>query len=363
MAYLENRIHKLQQLLQKMGLDGLIVTEGYNLRYLTGFKGGTGDGLLVVGLHEARLITDARYQTEYQDQLPEDVSLVITREYYAEAVKTVAEFGIKQLAFEASLSYEIYNYIEELLPADISLDALPGAIESLREAKDEQEITAIKKATQASVKAFNELLNFIKVGQTERQVADELDRLQKKFGGSKPSFDTIVASGYRSALPHGEATDKVIEAGDLVTIDFGYYVDGYTSDVTRTIAMGQIDPELEKIYNIVKEANAEAIDVVKPGIATAEVDRVARQYIEERGYGQYYNHGTGHGAGLNIHEGPVLTVNAGDEVLAGNLLTIEPGIYLPERGGVRIEDDILVTPQGHENLTEGISKELIIIDR
>jgi len=216
------------------------------------------------------------------DRLPEGVDFMVTRAYYEAAAQTAVEFGIKRLGFEASMPYAVYDVMDELLPADISFDAVPEAIEALREVKDEAELAALRRAADASIKAFNDLMAFIKPGMTERQVANELDRLQKFYGAEKASFDTIVASGYRAALPHGEATDKVIAPGELVTIDFGYYVDDYTSDITRTIAIGEVDEELQKIYHIVKQANENAIDVIKPGISGSEVDRVAREYITQQ---------------------------------------------------------------------------------
>lgn len=360
--YYEARIAKLQKLLAKLNLDGMIVYQGFNTKYLTGFEGGTGDGIVIVGKKNARLITDARYEEDYKNRLPEVVDFKVTRDYYGVAVETAQEFGIKKLAFEASLPYDIYDYLDELLPADIDFDALPKAIEVLREVKDAQELEALRKAANASVKAFKDLLPFIKPGKTEREVANELDRLQKIYGAQKASFDTIVASGYRSALPHGEATDKVIENGELVTIDFGYYVDGYTSDVTRTIAVGNVSDELKTIYEIIKQANQNAIDVVKPGISGSEIDKVARDYITEHGYGQQFNHGGGHGVGLDIHEGPAISPRSSDEMQVGHLLTIEPGIYLANQGGVRIEDDVIVTTDGFENLTASLPKDLIVIE-
>lgn len=360
--YYEARIAKLQKLLAKLNLDGMIVYQGFNTKYLTGFEGGTGDGIVIVGKKNARLITDARYEEDYKNRLPEVVDFKVTRDYYGVAVETAQEFGIKKLAFEASLPYDIYDYLDELLPADIDFDALPKAIEVLREVKDVQELEALRKAANVSVKAFKDLLPFIKTGKTEREVANELDRLQKIYGAQKASFDTIVASGYRSALPHGEATDKVIENGELVTIDFGYYVDGYTSDVTRTIAVGNVSDELKTIYEIVKQANQNAIDVVKPGISGSEIDKVARDYITEHGYGQQFNHGGGHGVGLDIHEGPAISPRSSDEMQVGHLLTIEPGIYLANQGGVRIEDDVIVTTDGFENLTAALPKDLIVIE-
>ncbi|MCP1275518.1 aminopeptidase P family protein [Leuconostoc citreum] len=360
--YFEARIAKLQRLLEKLELDGMIVYQGANTKYLTGFDGGTGEGVVVVSRTQACLITDARYEEDYRHRLPENVDFKVTRAYYEAAVETVIAFGIKQLAFEATLPYNVYDLMDQLLPADITFDALPDAVETLREVKDTVELEALRLAAKSSVQAFNDLLQFIKVGMTEKQVANELDRLQKHYGAEKASFDTIVASGYRSALPHGEATDKIIELGDLVTIDFGYYVNDYTSDVTRTIAMGTISDELREVYAVVKQANENAIDIVKPGISGSEIDSVAREYITNHGFGEFYNHSTGHGVGLDIHEGPALSSRSSDEMQSGHLLTIEPGIYLPGKGGVRIEDDVIVTSDGYENLTEGITKSLVIIE-
>ena len=176
--YFESRIAKLQKLLKKLDLDGLVVYQGANTKYLTGFDGGTGDGVVVVGPDRARLITDARYEEDYKDRLPEGVDFMVTRAYYEAAAQTAVEFGIKRLGFEASMPYAVYDVMDELLPADISFDAVPEAIEALREVKDEAELAALRRAADASIKAFNDLMTFIKPGMTERQVANELDRLQ-----------------------------------------------------------------------------------------------------------------------------------------------------------------------------------------
>lgn len=200
MAFYEKRIAKLQKLLKQLDLQGMVITNGSNMRYLTGFTGGTGDGVLVVSLADAAFITDARYENEYVNALPEGVSLSVTRAYYQVAVEKVVAFGIKKLGFEADMAYGTYELLDDLLPADISFDAVPGAVEALREIKDEAEADALRKAAEASTKAFNELMTEIKVGMTEREVANRLDALQKKYGADKPSFDTIVASGVRSSM-------------------------------------------------------------------------------------------------------------------------------------------------------------------
>ncbi|USS92057.1 M24 family metallopeptidase [Fructobacillus americanaquae] len=361
MGFYEERLNKFQKLLKKLDLQGMIISNASNLNYLIGFGGVPGDGVLVVSLADAAFITDARYENEYVGTLPQGVSLKVTRQYYEKAAEVAREFRIEKLGFESDLPYAFYEELDDLLPANVSFDAVPGAVEALRETKDDQEADALRKAAQASIKAFNALLKEVKVGMTEKEVANRLDVLQKQFGAEKPSFETIVASGYRSAMPHGMASDKKLEAGELVTVDFGYYVDGYTSDVTRTFALGEIDPELKKIYEIVKEANENTIAVLKAGISASEVDRVARDFITEKGYGEEFQHSTGHGAGLDIHEGPYLSSRSSDEVQVGNLLTVEPGIYLAGKGGVRIEDDVLITKDGHEVLTADLPKDLIVL--
>ncbi|HEY4399662.1 MAG TPA: aminopeptidase P family protein [Lactobacillaceae bacterium] len=361
-AVYEARLAKLQKFLGALDVDGLLIYQGFNTNYLVGFDGGTGDGVVVVGKNKVRLITDARYEEAFKDNLPAGVQFDVTRDYFGHAAQAAKDFGIKVLGFEADLPYALWDQLDEILPVSVDLKPVPGAVEALREVKDDTELAALRKANDVSIKAFNDLLPFIKVGVTERQIANELDRLAKLHGAEKASFDTIVASGVNSAKPHGTASDKALAAGELVTIDFGYYVDGYTSDITRTLAIGDVDAELVTIYNTVRQAKLNAVDTVKSGISGAEVDKVARDIIVEAGYAEAFNHSTGHGVGLNIHEGPALSARSSDELLPGHLLTIEPGIYLTGKGGVRIEDDVIVTATGYENLTAALSDELIVIE-
>lgn len=358
-TYQEKRIEKLQKILEKINLDAMVVYNGFNTRYLLDFTGGTGDGVLVVGKNSARFITDARYEEDYKNRLPKQVSFKVTRQYFGEAINYIKDMGYKEVGFESDLPFAIWDNLDENLPEKVNFQPVPELIETIREVKDEYEIEQLKKANEISIKAFNDLLPFIKAGVTEREVCNELDRLAKLYGAEKISFDTIVASGYRSALPHGEATDKVIEEGELVTIDFGYYYNGYTSDITRTVAVGKLDDKLKDVYETVKVAKDLTIKAMKAGVAANEIDKVARDYIESKGYGQYFEHATGHGAGLDIHETPVLAARVSDPIQKNNLLTVEPGIYLPGIGGVRIEDDILVTDDGYINFTEELTSELI----
>lgn len=363
-AKMTTRIENVRQVFTLLKIDGLLIADGMNMAYLTGFTGGTGDGLVLVGGDQVALITDSRYEDAYRDQLPEGVELLVTRNYWGVAMAAARRFKIDKLGFEDSLPFRDFDYIDEnFVGTDIA--PVPNLIEALREVKDEQELEKLRHSAQVAVAGFNDMLSELHVGMTEREIANLLDYKMKQHGADKPSFDTIVASGYRGALPHGTYSDKPIENGELVTIDFGYYVAGYTSDITRTIAFGSLDDQLQEIYDVTLEAQKATIAAIKDGVAVSQVDKIARDIITSAGYGEQYTHSTGHGVGLDIHEGPILSVNAPveDQIKTGMILTIEPGIYLTNIGGVRIEDDVVVMADGFENLTEGITTDLIVIDK
>jgi len=359
---MKTRIENVRRLFEPLGIDGFIIANGTNMQYLTGFTGGTGDGLVLIGRENAALITDARYEEDYRNQLDDSVQLLVTRDYWGVAMAAAKRFKIENLGFEDTLPFRDFDFLDENFDG-VDIAPVPALLEAIREVKDATELAKLRRAAQIAVDAFNEMVPQLHVGMTEREVANLLDRIAKEKGADKPSFDTIVASGYRGALPHGTYTDKVITAGELVTIDFGYYVDGYTSDITRTLAFGELDEESQRIYDVTLAAQEATIAAVKPGVGNAQLDKIARDIITEAGFGKNYNHSTGHGIGLDIHEGPLLSANspAEDVVQAGMLLTIEPGIYLAGKGGVRIEDDIIVTADGFENLTAGIPTSLIVV--
>lgn len=353
------RIFRVRKFLEYFKIDSIIIYNGLNIQYLTGFDGGTGEGVLAISKDKAVLITDDRYQEAFTNNLPEEVKLFITRDYFGDLIKIVNSWKPKKTGFESTIPYEIFDYIDRNIDSD--LISVPGAIEALREIKDQQEIINIEEAAKRSVKAFNRLLKYIKKGQTEKEIADQLEFYAREEGLQKSSFDTIVASGENSAKPHAKASSRVLRDGDFLTIDFGYFFNGYTSDIARTLAIGKPSDKNIKIYKIVKEAQERSINMVKSGQNLDDVDRASRSYISESGYGDFYNHGGGHGIGLDIHEGPSINSVSDDEASSGQVITIEPGIYIPNEMGVRIEDDILVEEDGFKNLTEGISKELISI--
>lgn len=353
------RIKHLQSQLHSLKIDCLIVTDQYNVQYLSDYDELEGDGCLVVSEEQVTLITDARYEEDLKQQLNSAISLRITRDYYGEARNVITELGLKYVGFEDTVSYQTYATLKELFGN--SLRPLSGTIQKLREVKDEQEIAILKKSTELAADGFKALLKFVQVDQTEREVSNWLNNWMLVHGATKPSFDTIVASGYRSALPHGSATDKRIADGDMVTVDFGYFYEGYTSDVTRTFAVGDPGEKMREVYAVVKQAQANMFTAIKSGANGQEVDKAGRDYITEKGFGDFYNHGSGHGIGLEIHEGPNLGARYVDEILtSGNIVTAEPGVYLPEIGGVRIEDDLLVTESGNEILTDA-PRDLIIL--
>lgn len=363
-----DRIEKVRKNLAVFNADGMLIADGDNLRYLTGFLGGTGDGLLLIGTSDrkAALITDARYEEELRTSLPEGIDLLITRDYYGVAMLAAKRFKINNLGFEDTLPFKIFDVLDENFEGqdeNSDIVPIPELVEWLRQVKSDDELNALRRSTKIAVQAYEELLKKIEVGMTERQVANLLDYIIKGMGATGSSFETIVASGYRGALPHGEATDKKLAEGELVTIDFGYFVDGYTSDITRTFALGSVDEGMKKAYQVVQQANKKAIQKIKAGVLAGEVDQAAREVIEQAEYGKYYTHATGHGVGLAIHEGPVVSAQAEERLEAGMLLTIEPGIYIPGAFGIRIEDDVIVTSNGIENLTSDLTTDLISISR
>lgn len=351
------RVDNLRKAMKKDGLDAFLVTSMYNLRYLTNFTGTT--GLAVITQEKAYFVTDFRY-TEQAAAQAQGYEIVQNQgPIFDEIVKIAEQDQLKNLAFEETqVTFAAYSQLEEIVPCD--LIPVAGMIEGLREVKDEDEIAIIEKACAIADQGFEYVLKMIKPGMTEIEVANQLDFYMRSLGASGVSFDTIVASGLRSAMPHGVASEKVIEKGDLITLDFGCYYQGYVSDMTRTFAIGDPGAKLKEIYQIVLDAQLKVLDAAQPGLTGVQLDAIARDYITEKGYGDAFGHSTGHGIGLEIHEGPNVSRLAEKQFVVGNVITDEPGIYLPGIGGVRIEDDLLITETGNRVLTHS-PKELIIL--
>ncbi|EOA3420663.1 M24 family metallopeptidase [Enterococcus hirae] len=351
------RVEKLRKKMQEENLDSFLITSPYNLRYLTNFTGTT--GLAVITLEKAFFITDFRYTEQAAAQAQGFEIIKNVGSIFEEVADLVQKEGLRELGFEeTTVSFLEYSVLEEII--DAQLIPISGMIEELREIKDEEEIAIIEKACSIADLAYDHILKMIQPGMTEIEVANQLDFYMRSLGASGVSFETIVASGLRSAMPHGVASKKIIEQGDLITIDFGCYYEGYVSDMTRTFAIGDPGEQLKEIYQIVLEAQLAVLEVAKPGVTGKQLDAVARDYITKHGYGEAFGHSTGHGIGLEIHEGPNVSVRAEKQFVPGNIITDEPGIYLPGIGGVRIEDDLLITSDGNRVLTHS-PKELIIL--
>jgi Xaa-Pro aminopeptidase len=352
------RVKNVQNKLVEKDLDALLVTNMYNVRYLANFTGTT--GLVVITQEKAYFVTDFRYTEQAAEQAQGFEILKNTGSIYKEVAKIVEEDNIETLGFEEeNITFATYKTINEMIQCE--LIPVAGIVEKLRQVKSEDEIATIQKAVDIAEKAYDYILGFVKPGVTEIEVANEVDFYMRKLGAVGVSFDTIVASGVRSAMPHGVATDKVIEEGDMVTIDFGCYYEGYASDMTRTFAVGDPGEKLKEIYAIVQEANRRVTEAATAGMTGAELDAVARDYISENGYGEEFGHTTGHGLGLEVHEGPSVSYRNENELVENNVITNEPGIYIAGLGGVRIEDDLVIKKDGNVNLNSS-SKELIIIE-
>lgn len=351
------RVNKLREVMKKNNLDSFLVTSPYNLRYLTNFTGTT--GLAIITMKKAIFVTDFRYTEQAAIQAQGYEIVKNSGPIFEEVVAIFENEQVENSAFEEMhVSFAEYSLLEELAPCE--LVPVAGMIEELREVKDEEEIAIIEKACEIADAGFNYILTVIKPGMTEIEVANQLDFYMRSLGASGVSFETIVASGVRSAMPHGVASEKKIEVGDFITLDFGCYYQGYVSDMTRTFAMGEPDAKLKEIHQIVLDAQQKVLDEAKPGLTGIQLDAIARDYIASFGYGEAFGHSTGHGIGLEIHEGPNVSFRSDKQFVVGNVITDEPGIYLPGLGGVRIEDDLLITEKGNRLLTHS-PKELIIL--
>ena len=352
-----SKLNQLQTKLDHESIDGLLIINPYNLRYITNFTGSS--GVAIVTKDKALFITDFRYTEQATKQSPEFTVIEFRSSIQDEVRKQVEKLGIQSLGFEKNdLSFAVWDQYKQAIKADFIPTA--GIIEDLRMIKTADELAIIREAADIADLAFKHIIEFIAPGKTEIEVANELEFFMRKCGATSSSFDIIVASGVRSALPHGVATDKVIEKGDFVTLDYGALHKGYISDITRTVAVGEPSDQLKEIYQIVLDAQLKACEQLKPGMTGIEADALARDYIVEKGYGDYFGHSLGHGIGLEVHESPSVSFRSEVKLLPNMVVTIEPGIYLPGIGGVRIEDDVVVTESGNERLTHS-TKELFIL--
>lgn len=355
------RIQKLQAILRNKKLDCFFTDNIYHLRYLAYFTGTAGH--ILITQTKQFFFVDYRYKEQAEEQVHGlEIISIRNSTFFKEIMCLLEEENIRSVGLEDTMTYRLFMKLKKNLFDNIDVVVTSGLVEALREIKDESEIATIQKACEITDKAFSYIIGVIKPGISEIKVANELNFFMRNLGATDISFSTIVASGLRSAMPHGVASDKKICRGEIVTLDFGCYYQGYVSDMTRTIFVGEPDPLLKKIYSIVLEAQERAIAFAKDGVSGRDYDGVAREFINKKGYEDQFFHGLGHGIGLEIHEAPSFSIDIPESVKlkTGQVVTAEPGIYISGLGGVRIEDDLVVTKDGARLLTQS-PKELIIL--
>ena len=355
-------IKKLQKKLPR-SCDGILITSEENRRYFSGFH--ASNGILLVTHKEALFLTDSRYIEAAQNKIiacPVMESKKL-KEQIPDILKAVGlhnKFLPKLLVESDKLRVSELKYYRSLFKS-VRLSTVGGdkIVNALREVKTQQELECIIKAQRIAEAAFENVLGFIRPGVSEKEIALQLDFYMLSHGAEALSFDTIAVSGKKSSMPHGVPDGKLVESGDFITMDFGAVVDGYHSDMTRTVCVGKPSDKQREIYNIVLSAQENALKTIKAGVSAFDADSAARNIIKDAGYGEFYRHATGHGVGIEIHEGPVVAGNPKIFLREGNVVTVEPGIYIPDEFGVRIEDMVYVTADGCLNLTEA-PKNLII---
>jgi Xaa-Pro aminopeptidase len=346
---LDNRASILRALLFEHRLDALLITRPANLRFFSGFTGT--DGALIVTATETIFLTDSRYTIQANEEVAADQR----REYAVQVEGIVAALDAcraGKIGYEAEdLTCAALERLRTRSGQRMEWIGLDRPMLALRGIKDNDEIAALERAAHLAATAFEEVVPLLRPGIAEREIALALEFAMRRLGGDEKSFDLIVASGERGALPHGAASARLLRPGEFVTIDFGLRLDGYCSDETVTLALGEVDAESERVYATVYQAQQQAFAAVRPGVPLKEIDAVARNIITEAGYGPYFGHGLGHGVGLEVHEYPTLSPRSVDTAQVGMVFTVEPGIYLPGKGGVRLEDMVVVTPDGCRKLT------------
>jgi Xaa-Pro aminopeptidase len=380
----EKRRNYLRQLIHEKQMDGVLIDSPSNLYYYTGFTGGEAMFFMPVdgeALHDGEasgdgqesgyIITDSRYYEQVEKECPGLLLLKLEQTGYGEAVKGLLDriYGNKRnqggsngkvrIALEDTMNLARYMKLCEACKA-YSFEPASDSINTCRMVKDDAELARLAKAEAIGDAAFSYILDRIKPGITEAEIALELEFYMKRQGASRLSFDTIAASGPNSSMPHAQVTNRRVEKGDFVTMDFGCVYQGYCSDMTRTVAVGTPTEEMKKVYQIVLDANLRAMDSIREGVRCSEIDAVARDYIRDCGYGAYFGHGLGHGVGLDIHEEPRFSPKCDVITRENMVITDEPGIYLPGRFGVRIEDLVVVKKDGFETLSRS-DKKLIIL--
>lgn len=357
----EKRLKRFQAYLAEQGdgMDAMLISDRSNIRYLSGFTGTF--AYLVVSRDKAFILTDSRYTMQARQQCAHFTLEKLARYTPPASVARLCEReGWAVLAFErGDLSFDFYDRLKSFF-GRVNLIPMERAVEQFRAVKDEEEIALIRKAEHIGDAAFRHVLELVRPGVTEKELAFELELAMRREGASGLSFETIVASGLRSALPHGVASDKRIERGDLVVFDFGCVYEGYCSDMTRTIGVGTLTDAQKDLYALVLKAQTAALAAARAGACGEKLQDLVQRIFDKAGFGSYFGHGLGHSVGLDIHEEPRFSRGVKDSLPAGTVISVEPGLYVPGIGGVRIEDLIVLTEDGYDNLTTS-PKELLIV--
>ncbi|MDH4100319.1 MAG: Xaa-Pro peptidase family protein [Nitrospirota bacterium] len=344
------RINRVREKIATQGLDAALITTPENVRYLSGFTGSS--GFVLVSSATAFFITDFRYKSQAAQETHGLEVVILKKTLVDEVARIAGETGLKRVGLEAkNVTLDLHDRVIAAMP-DAELIAVIDLVEEFRIVKDAGELDKMREAIRRAESSLTALLPRLKPGLPEREFALMLEEEVRRAGARKIPFDTIVASGLRGALPHGVASDKKLESGEMITIDFGAEAGGYFSDMTRTVFLGSSPTaKQQEIHDTVRKAQDAAIAAVKPGVPMVDIDAAARKVIVDAGYGDYFGHGTGHGVGLAVHEQPNASPQGKGEAREGMVFTIEPGIYIPDLGGVRIEEMVLVTATGCEVLT------------
>jgi Xaa-Pro aminopeptidase len=353
------RLAKLRQKLTDEGLDGIMITNPANRRYLSGFTGSA--GTLIISQDRAVLATDFRYYEQVERQAPQFELAEIKGKFTDLLPDLVSSMGIRRLGFESEdVTVALFGRLDDALPEGAEFVVASGVVEELRAVKDEEELAALRRAVALADAAYTHIADFMQPGMTERRVAWELESFMRAHGAEKIAFEIIVAAGPNGAMPHARATERVIQAGEPVVMDLGAVVDGYCSDLTRTVVLGKADGRYLQVYDVVLQAQQAAFRGIRPGMIGQEADALAREVITEAEYGEAFGHGLGHGVGLMVHEKPgVGRLSDKDVLQPGMVFSVEPGIYLPGWGGVRIEDLVVLREDGPQVLSQAAKEPIL----
>jgi Xaa-Pro aminopeptidase len=355
---IKGRVARVRSIVHRRGLDGMIVSSLPHVRYLTGFTGS--NGACMITQRSALFVTDLRYRDQARDEVRGFRRIITSRGLFEGSASRRPLSGCKRVGFDSGhVTYALYRSLRSLFP-EVLLVPTVGVVDSLMRTKDAEEVACIQQAAEITDRVFMEVLAMIAPGVVELDIAAEISYLQRRQGAERDAFDILVAGGERAAFPHAKASTRKISRNEMVILDFGCVVRGYASDLTRTVHVGRPSRRAVELYRVVQEAQQEALAAVTAGMRARDLDAIARKRIQRAGWGRYFNHSLGHGLGMHVHEAPRVSALSTDTIAAGDVITIEPGVYIPDYGGVRIEDDVLVLEHGCR-VFNASPKELMIL--